>query len=263
MFWESGKGAKFDANNKFKFLLLFEGFPTAPNISSEDYINGKSWSYSSLNSNLEQTLFTFAKSVNAPNINLEFERAYANEYVHYFQNGSIHWESITIKFADFSKTAPEGNYQTLREILDQYIQYNFLEYDYNGQKIDGVTFPQGANLNRTRVVDMPKFCDKIKISTFPSTAKQDYPTSTALKDLKNGKSFNELYTKYSTIMQETFIIYNPIITKVDFGSFDYSSDDINELTITIVPEWCSFDRNQYNANPPKRDTFGTGIPDTE
>jgi hypothetical protein len=64
-------------------------------------------------------------------------------------------------------------------------------------------------------------------------------------------------------MQESFRIYNPIITKVDFGAFDYSSDDINELTITLVPEWCSFVKTQYNPNPKLRDTFGLGIADTE
>lgn len=250
MFWESGKGAKLDANNKFKFLLLFEGFPE--------------WStFGDSNSGLEQSLFTFAKSVSAPNINLEFERAYANEYVHYFQNGSIHWESITIKFADFSKSSLEGKYVTLRNVLDQYVQYNFLEYDYdNGPKLQS-PLPEGPNLNRTRVVDMPKFCNEIRILTFPSTAKQDYPTSTALKDIKGGKQFNELYTKYSNIMQESFRIYNPIVTKVDFGSFDYSSDEINELTITLVPEWCSFVSTQYNPNPLIRDTFGLGIPNKE
>lgn len=100
MFWESGKGAKLDANNKFKFLLLFQKF-------------GEWSTFGEPKSGLEQTLFTFAKSVNAPNISLEFERAYANEYVHYFQNGSIHWESITIKFADFSKPSSEGKYVTL------------------------------------------------------------------------------------------------------------------------------------------------------
>lgn len=260
-FDKSGKNATFEANNKFKFFVDFQ-FQESVAASSPDYTNGKNWLLESYHIELEKSLRVFAKSINAPSINVEFERAYANEYVHYFQNGSIHWEAITIKFVDFSKTAPEGNYQILRQVLDQYLQYNLLEYDYNnGPKLQSpLTFD---NLNRTRVIDMPRFCNLITISSFPSSPKQDYPTSTALKDLKNGKSFNDLYVQYSNIMQESFRIYNPIVTKVDFGAFDYNSDEINELTMTLVPEWCSFDRNDNNTNLQTRDTFGTGISNIE
>ncbi len=259
MFWESSKNSSFDANNKFKFLLLFEGFPITPQNNTS--LNNN-WVDEGLNSGLEQTLYTFCKSVTAPNINIEFERAYANEYVHYFQNGSIHWESINIKFADFSKASEAGNYQTLRKVFDQYIQYNLLEYDIATKSKLLSPLVEGSGLNRTRVVDMPKFCNEIKIFTFPSTPKQNYPTSAILKDLKNGKSFDDLKRQYSNIMSESFRIYNPIITKVDFGGFDYNSDEINEISITIVPEWCSFIGTQLTDNAP-RDTFGVGVDSSE
>jgi hypothetical protein len=46
-----------------------------------------------------------------------------------------------------------------------------------------------------------------------------------------------------------FTIINPRINKIDFGSFEYGSDDINNITLTVIPEWCTNEENKTSNLP--------------
>ena len=133
MFWNTGgKNQQALPYNKFNFIVNFSGLnEKLIQLETDDKV-----------------LSFFAKKVSAPNMKVEFERAYANEYVHYFQNGAIHWEPVTITFADFGITSGENstgndvnnNQQisdleskldissklSIREIFNYYLQTNLL-----------------------------------------------------------------------------------------------------------------------------------------
>lgn len=216
MFWLTGKNHKLDVNQKFRFLLKIDSL--------------SNWASTVSNSN--GSLALFVKKITAPSINIDFERQYANEYVHYFQNGSIHWEPITITFADFNTKSTSIEYEDLKATFDTYIQYNFNNNAVG--RLEDLT-----NLNRTAVIDLPIFCNEMRILSLATTTTSDFPTLNELKSFKK-QDFKDIPQKYLNVQNEYFRIFNPRITKVDFGNFDYSSDDINEITITVIPEWCSF-----------------------
>lgn len=235
MFWLTGKNHKLDVNQKFRFLLKVDSL--------------SSWASTVPNS--DKSLVLFVKKISAPSINIDFERQYANEYVHYFQNGSIHWEPLTITFADFNTKATSIEYEDLKSTFDTYLQYNF-----NNKAVSPLI--DISNLNRTAVVDLPIFCNEMRILTLATTTTSDFPTLNELKSF-NKQDFNDIPQKYLNVQNEYFRIYNPRITKVDFGNFDYSSDDINEITITVVPEWCSFANDKaISREGSAESTFGLG-----
>jgi hypothetical protein len=68
--------------------------------------------------------------------------------------------------------------------------------------------------NRTGMLDHPRFCDEIKIKNYQSMA-----------------NLAEPFVKEWSILR-------PRLTKISFGSYDYGSDDANEISITFIPEWC-------------------------
>ena len=72
------------------------------------------------------------------------------------------------------------------------------------------------NSNRTTVVDLPIFCSSIEITEYQSLANLAAP------------------------IISQFRILSPRINKISFGSYDYSSDDSNEIVVTFIPEWCEF-----------------------
>jgi hypothetical protein len=226
MFWNnSGKNLEASPYNKHNFLVEFQNLNSK--LAELDGISDRPLTY-------------FAKKVSAPNMKVEFERAYANEYVHYFQNGAIHWEQVTVTFADFNisnardaasndinndgqvtdieKKGSIASKLSIREIFNYYLQTNLIE------RFDSFEDINNAELlkNVTSVIELPIFCNKIVISNSIDYAKKDFSTT-------NRKEINT-----SKLMYE---FYNPRVTSVDFGSFDYSSDDINEITVTFVPQW--------------------------
>jgi len=221
MFWiNKYSETKIEPLNKFKFLANFDTFifsnSNPLNIIKEQPTN----------------IQVLVKKITAPSINFEFERAFANEYVHYFQNGSIHWEPITISFIDVSQTPFGGSgFSELRGVLQNYLSNMTQE------------------TNRTNVIDLPVFCNQISIDNIGIFANSSYPQLGSNKglnvrqiDTEVGNNAGSLETELNNgtyKINNSFIIKNPRITKIDFGNFDYSSDEINEINITIVPEWCS------------------------
>jgi hypothetical protein len=157
----------------------------------------------------EKELSLLVKKIDAPSINLNFERAYASSFVHYFQQGEIFWEPITITFVDVIDRF--GNEETGEIPKWRTIFFNY----FNNSPI--------RKDNRTGVLDSPIFCRQITIENYSSLYKD------------KGEEQEQLNFDSVT---DKFVIYNPRITKISFGSFDYSSDDANEITVTFVPEWC-------------------------
>lgn len=205
MFWTRGRETLIEPYNKFKFVAMFNNFQQTPS-NPLNVLGGDLPSEFS-------DLRVFVKRIDAPKINFEFERAYANEYVDYFQQGSIHWEPINITFIDVARRTTQ-QFDTLRRILDNYVS-SMNTFNNSTQEFQD---------NRTNIVDLPAFCDSIRIA-----------------------SLSHFYEESETVnYNNAFIITRPRITKIDFGTLDYGSDDINEITVTVVPEWCS-NQNQTDS----------------
>lgn len=258
MFYNSGRNTLVDATQKFKFFLEFKGItdkfwvspPTAPPLLDVTYL-----------SNPDTSLYYFASKINLPSININFERSYVNEIVDYFQEGSIHFEPINITFADFSVNQSNAGMSDIKQIFNHYIQYNFgfslhqstgvgdpSFESYNNSfseqtAISGQTDFDITQLNRTRVVDLPKFCSELVVKNVSVSAQQDYPSLDQIKLFRSAGQFKQL-NNYINAAQNNFRIFNPRLTKVDFGEFSYSEDAINTISITLVPEWCTFQSNR-------------------
>jgi hypothetical protein len=240
MFWNQGKNTVVEANNKFKFLATFNTFKKNTDKNINNLNNSNVLDY-------EPTKVHFAvKKIDAPKMNLDFERAYANEYIHYFQNGSIHWEPITISFIDATSLAEDIS--SMRYLFNNYI----VGLKNSGVTIESHPITDDFEKNRTGLIDLPILCNNITISSITAFATQTYPTTKDLnvkQDLQannNTGSIEQILSDGDNLIQveSTFTIKNPRITKIDFGSFDYNSDDINEISITVIPEWCSFSEQQ-------------------
>jgi hypothetical protein len=180
MFWLKNNS---EASLKYKFNASFIFLPQT--YSSEIF--------------KEQIETVLVKSITAPTINIDFERAYANQYVHYFQNGSIHWEPIEIVFYDFIS---DNKSNVLTNRLFSYLRNINV-----------------ARENRTQINDLPIFCEQIKINQFINNSDDNTKTYLSIK--------------------------SPRINKISFGSFDYASDEINTISLTVIPEFCS---NSYLDN---------------
>lgn len=218
MFWvNKGSEAIVEPFNKFKFIADFTTFQK----SDTNPING-------YGGEEPVNIRLAVKKIDLPKLNLEFERAYANEYVHYFQNGPINWEPINITFIDAGSTN-FGQFTNMSYFFQTFIQGLTKEL----LTPSFTTFEQ----NRTGLVDSPALCEEIKITNFSRVANADYPTFN--NDLINNEKLEKELLNRSRFGANIFVIKRPRIIKVDFGSMDYSSDDINEISITIVPEWCT------------------------
>lgn len=237
-FWNTGKNTIVEPYNKFKFLAVFNNF--AYDAAS----NPLNIQYGGVYENPSK-LHLAVKKIDLPKINIDFERAYANEYVHYFQNGPIHWEPMNITFIDAVSNSL-NDFDDLRAFFMTYVQ--------------ALTVQD----NRTNIVDLPSLCEEIIIYTDSTFANADYPTLNDGKVKQQQSTLNsrgeviertdkvgfiesKLLTK-SQKHQDGFYLIRPRLIKVDFGSMDYGSDEINEINITVVPEWCNLQLGNVTGN---------------
>jgi hypothetical protein len=220
MFWDKGKNRKSEPNLKSRFVVQF-GDPF-------------------------DKLIYLVKTIDLPSLNIDFERAHANEYVHYFQNGQINWEPINITLHDY-RIDPQittGDLPQLKSLLFVFLTNN----DIN-------------NENRTRIIEQPVFCQNIKIIPITSIVKgnylavsnltqvlpgnQVYATNTdprlTEKKLSDGLFKNDQFT-------DGFEIIKPRFSKINFGSYDYGSDEINTISLTVVPEWVQLNSSTSNVS---------------
>jgi len=156
----------------------------------------------------ESSIKLFVKKIDAPSMNLNFERGLASNYVHYFQQGEINWEPINVTFVD-AVTANQDEVPNWRKMFTNYVVASTVVRE-----------------NRTGMLDLPIFCNEILVSSYQSFS-VEAPVSKEIKDL-------------SVLSNKQFKILNPRITKISFGTYDYSSDEANEISVTFVPEWCEF-----------------------
>lgn len=160
----------------------------------------------------ESSIKLFVKKIDAPSMNLNFERGLASNYVHYFQQGEINWEPINVTFID-AITEKQDEIPNWRKMFSNYIAASTV-----------------IGENRTGMLDLPIFCNKIVVSSYQSVSVEK-PVSNQIKDL-------------SVLLKNEFTILNPRITKISFGSYDYNSDDANEISVTFIPEWCELINQQ-------------------
>lgn len=160
----------------------------------------------------ESSIKLFVKKIDAPSMNLNFERGLASNYVHYFQQGEINWEPINVTFVD-AVTEKQDEIPNWRKMFTNYVAASTVVRE-----------------NRTGMLDLPIFCNKIVVSSYQSVSVEN-PVSNQIKDL-------------SVLLKNEFTILNPRITKISFGSYDYSSDEANEISVTFIPEWCELINQQ-------------------
>lgn len=211
MFWSLGTSNKLiDPIKKFKFIAEFDTLLK----SDSNRLNALLY---------EPNTFRYlVKKIDLPKINLEFERSYANEYVHYFQNGPINWEPINITFVDISKPVKDS-VPNLRQIFNDYINSSIQQN------------------NRTNLVDLPVFCNQITIESYGNFIDNNYPKGAAFiknSELSTGQKIEEYLSSKINQVVNRFIIKKPRLSKIDFGSLDYGSDEINDINVTVIPEWC-------------------------
>ena len=211
MFWDKGKNRKSEPNLKSRFVVQF-GDPF-------------------------DRLIYLVKTIDLPSLNIDFERAHANEYVHYFQNGQINWEPINITLFDY-RGKEEGDEKddrilNLRQELMKFFSSNLIEND-----------------NRTRVIEQPVFCQSIKIIPITQITKGSYPAVSNITQVLPGNQTYATNTdprltekKFSDNLFgneeffDTFEVVKPRFSKVNFGSYDYGSDELNTISLTVIPEW--------------------------
>lgn len=171
--------------------------------------------YNWVGTDKESSIKLLVKKIDGPSLNLNFERAHANQYVHYFHTGEVNWEPINATFVSVTDSianeAVSANVEGLEPKPDpsEIANWKTMFYNYLNQNLVTST-------NRTGLIDFPVFCDYIKITEINS-----------YKTLSEPKKTN-------------FYIYKPRITKIAFGSYDYASDEANDVNVTFVPEWCDY-----------------------
>lgn len=222
MFWDKGKNRKSEPNLKSRFVVQF-GAPF-------------------------DKLIYLVKTIDLPSLNIDFERAHANQYVHYFQNGQINWEPINITLFDYrgkeTGNEKDDNILNLRNELMKFFSSNLIEND-----------------NRTRVIEQPVFCENIKIIPITQITKDSYPIISNLTQVLPGGAVSPPNTdprltekKFSDNLFgnneffDSFTILKPRFSKVNFGSYDYGSDEINTISLTVVPEWVQLNSSTNNIN---------------
>ncbi len=219
MFWDTGKNRKAEPNLKSRFVAQFVG------------VNGDS-SFAKL-----------IKTIDLPNLNIDFERAHANEYVHYFQNGQINWEPINITFYDY-RSQNEGELGNLKILINTFLSGSQVIHD-----------------NRTQIIEQPVFCESIRIIPITAITKDSYPVlgnNSAVDPRTSEKNFvDNLYGNNE--FYDSFIILKPRFSKVNFGSYDYSSDEINTISLTIVPQWVDL-KTSLNLSKQEREAIASQIP---
>jgi len=167
----------------------------------------------------DKNICLLVKKLNLPSLNIPFERLHGNQFVHYFHVGEVNWEPITITFVDvLPDTGTQKNISNWKKMFFDYLNQNLI-----------------TEQNRTSMLDLATFCNTITISSYATYIDQE------TKKKENSKILEERELKETDNRKNLavdFIIKKPKITKIDFGSLDYASDEANEITVTFLPEWC-------------------------
>ncbi len=170
----------------------------------------------------DKDICLLVKKLNLPSLNIPFERLHGNQFVHYFHVGEVNWEPITMTFVDVlpNVNTEQRNIPNWKKMFFDYLTSNLITEN-----------------NRTSMLDLATFCQQITISSYSTYIDQE------TKKKENSKILEERELKEKDNRKNLavdFIIKKPKITKIDFGSLDYASDEANEITVTFLPEWCEY-----------------------
>ena len=164
------------------------------------------------------------KTVKKPSFSVsETPHDFLNYKFHY--PGRVEWETVDITIVD--PVQPDSA-ASLIKILSAagYVFPN----DYNTD----------ANLSAPKTISKKAFVDALGVKIF-------FEQLGANSGDQVGESVIERWT-----------LNNPYITSVDFGSLDYSSDDLVDLSMTIRYDWAQLElpnpagENTWKLNPPSR-----------
>jgi len=214
------------------------------NLFIAEFINTSNYNWQGAGE-LESKIKFIVKKIDGPSINLNFERAHANQYVHYFHTGEVNWEPITATFVS-AVDSNDVEVPNWKKLFFNYLNQNLI-----------------VSTNRTGLIDFPIFCDYIKITEFSVfllnknkdlqfISKNNVPfgldETYLVTDPSKPKQPIELNTKDPNAdnrkqIVQNFFIFKPRINKISFGSYDYSSEESNDITVTFIPEWCDFEED--------------------
>ena len=201
------------------------------NLFIARFSNTKAFNWSGTDK--DGNLSLLVKKVNLPSLNIPFERLHGNQFVHYYHVGEINWEPITITFVDTMEHPTDTSVPKWRQLFFDYLKSNLITED-----------------NRTSMLDLATFCEDIQLTSYANFIDQNQLEKGTTKALdrtvaftrENPANANSKVIKDNRLdVTDTFVIKRPKITKIDFGSLDYGSDEANEITVTFLPEWCYWD----------------------
>ena len=186
------------------------------------------------------------KSVTKPSVSIASkEYRLMNHYYNY--PGIPKWEAINIRFvdgkiwgaSDFKPGTPPNEDSVESEISETASKKDsgsttsgqlwemLLATGYVNQK--GV----GADIKGLARVVSPEKAAMIDVSFGASTKKSDSSNSMRIMQLNP-----------EGVAIETWVIYNPIITKISWGDLDYGSDELVEYSLDITYDWAELSEKE-------------------
>ena len=139
-----------------------------------------------------------------------------NHYYNY--PGLVKWEPITITFVDMSADRRKGDIAETANNTARYLRKLLADSGYQTPRNDGLTTPTKA-----ASIDLAFGSSKAT-----STTKSD----AILKIQQIDPS--------GLMAVEEWSLVNPIISKIEWGSLDYSSDEPVEYTLTVEYDYALF-----------------------
>ena len=185
-----------------------------------------------------------AKSVKKPTATVETKQY---RMINHFYNypGLVKWEPITITFVDTkywgSDTATTDAY-TGRDLGD--LGAPFKRYTsaalWEMLLASGYTPPSGqtGKSSRATSISSPEKASTVSISFgYRLYIHQLHPTGNKLKPGQDAEGNATMVNTGEIVSEETWEIYNPIITKISWGELDYGDDSLVEYTLDIAYDW--------------------------
>ena len=139
-----------------------------------------------------------------------------NHYYNY--PGLVKWEPITITFVDMSADRRRGDIAETANNTARYLRKLLADSGYQTPRNDGLTTPSKA-----ASIDLAFGSSKAT-----STTKSDAILKIQQIDPSGKKAVEE------------WSLVNPIISKIEWGSLDYSSDEPVEYTLTVEYDYALF-----------------------
>jgi len=155
-----------------------------------------------------------AKKVNKPEMTVEqVAHKYLNHTYHY--PGRVNWNEVTMTLID---PVDVNSSQRLGKLL----------YDA------GYQVPNDPN----------------DVTTISKAAANTTLGAVTIMQFGGGRDILQGQTTSDTGLIETWTLNNPFITKVNFGSLDYSSEELVDIELTIRYDWASYQDDNNAGNSP-------------